>query len=150
VAVVGIDDTGAEHDYGLRFMGTPSGYEFISIVQGVKLAGGIGPVLSDASLARLRAIDRPVTIRVFTTPTCGYCPRAVNLAYEMALASPFITAWAVEATEFPDLAARYRVAGVPKTVVDDTIEILGALPEEAFVEQAVGHLAAGDGQGGGN
>jgi hypothetical protein len=55
----------------------------------------------------------------------------------MAFASSYITAYAVEATEFPDLARRYRVNGVPKTVVDEEIEILGALPESDFVEQAL-------------
>ena len=55
----------------------------------------------------------------------------------MAFASRNITAYAVEATEFPDLARRYRVTGVPKTVVNETVEILGALPQEAFVEQAL-------------
>jgi hypothetical protein len=55
----------------------------------------------------------------------------------MAFASPHITAYAVEATEFPDLARRYKVTGVPKTVVDDEVEILGALPQDAFVEQAI-------------
>jgi Thioredoxin domain len=55
----------------------------------------------------------------------------------MAFASPNITAVAVEATEFPDLARRYHVSGVPKTVVNETIEILGALPESAYVEQAL-------------
>ena len=55
----------------------------------------------------------------------------------MAFASPHITAYAVEATEFPDLARRYQVTGVPKTVVDDEVEILGALPQDAFVEQAL-------------
>ena len=38
----------------------------------------------------------------------------------MAFANPNITAYAVEATEFPDLARRYRVTGVPKTVVNET------------------------------
>jgi len=55
----------------------------------------------------------------------------------MAMSSPQITAYAVEATEFPDLARRYRVTGVPKTVVNDSVEILGALPEDAYVEQAL-------------
>lgn len=140
IVVLGIDETGADHDYGIRFLGSPSGYEFISLVHAVRVAGGIGPTLSETSLQRLAAIDRPVTIRVFTTPTCAYCPGAVTLAYDMAAASPLVTAYAVEATEFPDLARRYRVTGVPKTVVDDTVEILGALPEEDFVEQAVGHI----------
>jgi glutaredoxin-like protein len=149
IVVIGVDEQGVDHDYGIRFLGTPSGYEFISLVQAVQLAGGIGPTLSDASLRRLAAIDRPVVVRVFTTPTCSYCPRAVGLAYEMAVASPLVTTYAVEATEFPDLAGRYRVTGVPKTVVDDTVEVLGALPEEDFVQQAVGHLAEGrEGAGG--
>lgn len=61
----------------------------------------------------------------------------------MAFASPNITAYAVEATEFPDLARKYRVTGVPKTVVDEEIEILGALPPDAFIEQALSHASIG-------
>jgi predicted DsbA family dithiol-disulfide isomerase len=62
----------------------------------------------------------------------------------MAFANPHITAAAVEATEFPDLARRYRVSGVPKTVVNDTTEILGALPPDMFIEQALSNLTARD------
>jgi predicted DsbA family dithiol-disulfide isomerase len=59
----------------------------------------------------------------------------------MAFASPNITAYAVEATEYPDLARRYHVTGVPKTIVNDTVEILGAIPEEAFISQVVDGVA---------
>jgi predicted DsbA family dithiol-disulfide isomerase len=62
----------------------------------------------------------------------------------MAFANPNITAAAVEATEFPDLARRYRVSGVPKTVVNETTEILGALPPDMFIEQALSNLNARD------
>ncbi len=55
----------------------------------------------------------------------------------MAFANPNITAFAVEATEFPDLARRYRVTGVPKTVVNEAVEILGGLPQDDFVQQAL-------------
>ena len=58
----------------------------------------------------------------------------------MAFANPNITAFAVEATEFPDLARRYQVSGVPKTVINDQVEILGALPQDMFVEQALSTL----------
>jgi hypothetical protein len=61
----------------------------------------------------------------------------------MAFAGPNITAYAVEATEFPDLARRYRVNGVPKTVVNEEVEILGALPESDFIEQALGKFTNG-------
>jgi predicted DsbA family dithiol-disulfide isomerase len=55
----------------------------------------------------------------------------------MAFANEHITAIAVEATEYPDLARKYRVTGVPKSIVNDTVEIMGALPQDAFVEQAL-------------
>ena len=51
----------------------------------------------------------------------------------MARESALIKATCVEATEFMDLSRRFRVTGVPKTVVNGSIEILGALPEELFV-----------------
>jgi len=56
----------------------------------------------------------------------------------MAFANPNITAFAVEATEFPDLARKYRITGVPKTVVNDQIEILGGIPQDDFIQQALG------------
>jgi glutaredoxin-like protein len=126
-------------DTRIRFLGTPAGYEFISLVQAVLLAGGRPSNLSEATHARLAGVDRPLTVRVFSTPTCPHCPRAIALAQEMAFASPHITTFAIEATEFPDLTRRYHVTGVPKTIVNDEVEILGALPEEAFVEQALSH-----------
>jgi glutaredoxin-like protein len=137
-ALVGQDGSGAQRDSRVRFLGTPSGYEFISLIRAILLVGGGASMLSEASLAKVGAVSTPITMRVFTTPTCPHCPRAVNVAHEMAFANPNITAYAVEVTEFPDLARRYRVTGVPKTVVDEEIEILGALPDDDFIAQALG------------
>lgn len=135
----------ALQDSRIRFLGAPSGYEFISLVQAILLAGGRESTLTARSLARLATVDAPMTLRVFTTPTCAYCPKAVSLAHEMAFASPHITSYAVEATEFPDLARRYQVTGVPKTVVNDEVEILGGLPEEDFIDQVLQGLKSSDG-----
>jgi predicted DsbA family dithiol-disulfide isomerase len=55
----------------------------------------------------------------------------------MAFSNPQITSTAIEATEFMDLTRKYRVTGVPKTIVNDTVEIMGALPEDAFVRAAL-------------
>lgn len=65
----------------------------------------------------------------------------------MAFASPHITAYAVEATEYPDLARKYRVTGVPKTVVNETFEIMGALREDAFVSETLSVLGDGRADG---
>jgi glutaredoxin-like protein len=137
VAIVGQDEAGDARDSKIRFLGAPAGYEFMSLIQAVLLVGGRPSMLSEESRKRIAAVTEPTTVHVFTTPTCPHCPRAVAVAHEMAFANPNIIAFAVEATEFPDLARKYAVTGVPKTVVNDSVEILGALPPDAFVEQAL-------------
>jgi hypothetical protein len=67
----------------------------------------------------------------------------------MAVESPMVTSIIVEASEYPDLVRRYRVSGVPKTMVNGEVEILGARPEEDFVRAAIGAAgpAPADGTG---
>jgi predicted DsbA family dithiol-disulfide isomerase len=55
----------------------------------------------------------------------------------MAFASPHVTSTAIEAVEFSELSRKFRVTGVPKTIVNDTVEIMGALPEDLFVRAAL-------------
>ena len=55
----------------------------------------------------------------------------------MAYANPNIKADAIEAMEFMELTRKYRVSGVPKTIVNETIEILGGIPEDEFVRAAL-------------
>jgi alkyl hydroperoxide reductase subunit F len=60
---------GADRDSRIRFLGTPAGYEFISLVQAVLLVGGRAPSLTVENLKRVAAVDKPMTMKVFTTPT---------------------------------------------------------------------------------
>src|SRR5438270_12465752 len=109
----------------------------MSLIQAVLLVGGRPSMLSAESLELIAAVNEPTTVHVFTTPTCPHCPRAVAIAHEMAFANPNITAFAVEATEFLDLARKYSATGVPKTVVSNSVEILGARPSDALGPQAL-------------
>lgn len=59
----------------------------------------------------------------------------------MALESSHITAAAVAAVEYPELVRQYRVTGVPKTVINDRVEILGAVSEDAFLTQVLESVA---------
>lgn len=69
----------------------------------------------------------------------------MSLANRLTIASPQITAISVEATEFPDLAQRFGVQGVPRTVVNRQGAFVGALPEQQFVSSVLG-LAGVNGQ----
>lgn len=126
-------------DTRIRFLGAPAGYEFMSFIEALVLAGTDDSGLSTSSRELVaQYVKAPLEIRVFVTPTCPHCPRAVHLAHRLAAENPLIQASCVEATEFLDLSRRYHVTGVPKTVVNDSIEILGALPEDQFVRMVVG------------
>ena len=61
----------------------------------------------------------------------------------MAIENEHITADVIEVSEFIDLAQRYRVQGVPKTVINDRVEFVGALPEPRFVQQVLQALDKG-------
>ena len=89
--------------------------------------------LSEQSRAQLRTLAAPVHLQVFFTPTCMYCPQMISLANQAAIESPFVTSVAIDATEFPDLVRLYGVNGVPKTVINDEIELMGAAPEDDFI-----------------
>jgi glutaredoxin-like protein len=128
-----------DQDTRIRFLGAPAGYEFMSLIEAVILAGTNDSGLTPDSRALVAEhVTEPLSIQVFVTPTCPHCPRAVTLAHRLAVESPLITASCVEATEFMDLSRKFRVTGVPKTIVNGSIEILGALPEDQFVRTVVG------------
>lgn len=131
VAVVREGDEPA--DFGIRLFGIPSGYEFGTLIEDIRLASSGDPGLSEKTLEQLAQLTSPVAIQVFVTPTCPYCPRAVLLAHRLAMASDLITASMVEATEFPHLANRYQVYGVPRTVINDVIHVEGAVPEAMLI-----------------
>jgi hypothetical protein len=65
------------------------------------------------------------------------------LAHKLAIENEQITADVIEILEFIDLAQLYRVQGVTKTVVNDRIEIVGAVPEPRFVQQVLEALDKG-------
>jgi predicted DsbA family dithiol-disulfide isomerase len=53
----------------------------------------------------------------------------------MAVESPRVKADVIEASEFPRLSQQYAVSGVPKIVVNDRHEFLGARGEAAFLAE---------------
>jgi len=128
-------------DFGVRLAGIPAGHEFTSLIQDIVIVSNRDSGLNPQTREFLKTLDNPVTLQVFVTPTCPYCPRAVVLAHQMALESPMVQAEMVEATEFQELSSRYNISGVPHTVVNGGKgNIVGAVPEAnllAEIERAL-------------
>lgn len=118
-----------ETDYGIRYYGLPSGYEFATLLQAIRIVGTDQAPVQPATQAFLAELTQPLHLQVFVTPGCPYCPRAAVLAYTLAHASPHITADTIEVSEFPELGDRYQVMGVPRTVIGEVVHVEGAAPE---------------------
>lgn len=131
IAIIG------EKDYGVRFYGLPYGYELQTLLEGIIAVSRAKTDLPDEIKTRLREIKAPVHIQVFVTLTCPYCPMVASLAHKFAVESDLIKADVIEVGEFPHLGLKYGVMGVPKTVINEKVEFVGALPEDLFLEHII-------------
>ncbi len=127
-------------DYGVRYFGVPGGYEFSSFLESIRLVSEGKSDISEDTKAFLDSLSRDLHFQVFVTPTCPYCPRAVVLAHNLAVASEKVRADMVEVSEFMELAVKYQVQGVPRTVVNETIILEGAVPEQMLIDRLKNEL----------
>jgi glutaredoxin-like protein len=140
VAQMGVDKVPAtviRNDRGsqVKFYGMPAGYEFSTFLTDIIQLSRGETELSPETKKVVAGLKVPVHVQVFVTPTCPYCPGAVSLAHQFAMENPHIKSDMVEVSEFPQLAVKYNVMGVPKTVINETIELVGLQPEEEFLRQ---------------
>jgi glutaredoxin-like protein len=124
-------------DHGMRIYGIPSGYEFTMFLESIlRLSNGESGLRPESKTA-IRTLDKKVHIQVFVTPTCPYCPRSALTGLQMAMESDFVTCDVVEISEFPHLAQKYGVMGVPKVVINENQGFEGAVSEALFVQNVV-------------
>ena len=127
IAIVG------QKDYGVRFFGLPSGYEFSTLLHGIQSVSKGSSGLDAKTKTFLADLDRPAHIQVFVTPTCPYCPRSATMAIDMAIETEHVRGDIIEAAEFQELSNHYNVMGVPLNIVNETQRLEGAAPAEMVV-----------------
>ena len=104
---------------GLAFHGVPGGHEFTSFVLGLYNASGPGQTIDQESLARLKALEGPVRMKILVSLSCTMCPELVTAAQKIAAENPNVTAEVYDLNHFPDLRDTYRVMSVPCLVIND-------------------------------
>src|SRR5665647_1769072 len=126
-------------DYCVRIYGIPYGYELQTFIEAiVNVSRGRGKTdLSDKTKQILSEVKTPVHIQVFVTLTCPHCPAAAAVAHKLAIESDMVKADVIESSEFPDLAMKYNVIGVPKIIINETVEFVGAFNEDLFAEHVL-------------
>ncbi len=126
-----------EKDYGIRFYGIPSGYEYSSLLENIVDTSKGESGLMPQSKELVKQIENHIHLQVFVTPTCPHCPGAVKLAHKLAIENDNIISDMIEATEFPELSMRYGVRGVPRTMVGKDFSVEGAVQEHQFVQKVI-------------
>jgi glutaredoxin-like protein len=124
-------------EYGVRIYGIPYGYELQTLVEAVVNVSRGRTDISDKTKAILAEVKAPVHIQVFVTLTCPHCPVAAAVAHKLAIESPMIRADVIDISEFPQLAQKYSVMGVPKIVINEKVEFVGAFNEDLFAEHVL-------------
>jgi glutaredoxin-like protein len=132
-----------DKDYGVRYYGMITGYEFATLLQDIVDVSKRESGLSQNTKEQLKKLNQKIHLQVFTTPTCPYCARAASLAHKFALESDFLTADVIEVVEFPHLVNKYGVLGVPKTIINEQTSIEGALPEDKFLSEILKAVPTG-------
>jgi glutaredoxin-like protein len=124
-------------DYGVRIYGIPYGYELETLIEAIINVSRGKTDLSDNTKSILKEVKSPVHIQVFVTLTCPHCPVAAAVAHKLAIESDLVKADVIETSEFPDLAMKYNVIGVPKIIINEKIEFVGAFNEDLFAEHVL-------------
>jgi len=135
--VIAAKDGSQVIDLGVQYSGIPSGHEFNTLINDILMVSKRESGLNEKTREFLKNLQKPLFLQVFVTPGCPYCPRAVLLAHQMAMENPqMIRAEGVEAMEFPELASRFNVHGVPQTVINSGAGIVvGAVPEQNLLAE---------------
>lgn len=124
----------------IKFYGVPSGYEFSSLIEDI-MDLGTGKIDFDEGIEdKVKAINKDVNIMVFVTPTCPYCPAAVRTAHKFAMVNPKIKADMIESHEFPEIADKYKVQGVPRVIINEKDGFEGALEQGKYLEKIIENL----------
>lgn len=124
-------------DHGVRIYGLPYGYELQTLIEAVINVSKGKTDLSEKTKTILMEVKSPVHIQVFVTLTCPHCPVAAAVAHKLAIESDMVKADVINSSDFPDLAMKYNVIGVPKIIINEKVEFVGAFNEDLFAEHVL-------------
>lgn len=107
----------------VRFYGN---LKFDAFIESVKIFETGNFHLNQRVLDFIDMIDKDVNIKIFVTQGCGWCYPAIVKAVSFAYVSSYIEVEVFDCYSFPDIATKYNVITVPKTVINDKIEFIGS------------------------
>jgi len=122
---------------GVHLAGAPAGYELPVLVNAILDVSRAETALAPGTVKVLAELQNPVTVRLLTSATCPNCATEARLAVQMAIASPHVDTWVLDAAQVPRLARRLGISTLPAALINDICWVPGAQPELALLARVL-------------
>lgn len=129
------DDSEEWHDYGVRIIGMPAGYQMTSLITAIQAVSFRGMNLEPKTRIQLSRLDKRVEIEVVTADDNEGGPILAQTAFGMAVVNPHIRSFLIMANQFPAVTDRYSIEIVPHTVINGRVHVSGLADEERLLQQ---------------
>jgi alkyl hydroperoxide reductase subunit AhpF len=122
---------------GVHLAGAPAGYEVPILVNAIIDVSRGETGLSPATVKVLEDLRNPVTVRMLVSASCSSCGPDARLALQMAIVSPHVDAWVLDAAQVPRLARRIGGKSLPSALINDICWVPGAQAELALLARVL-------------
>lgn len=119
---------------GIAFHGVPGGHEFNSFVIALYNAAGPGQPVDEATLAKIKNLNKKLNLKILVSLSCTMCPELVMAAQRIAAENANITAEVYDINHFAELKTRYNIMSVPCMVINDNDVLFGKKTIAELVE----------------
>ncbi len=118
---------------GVHFAGTPAGYEVPILVNAILDVSRGETGFSAGTVKVLAELRNPVSVRMLVSASCSSCAADARLALQLAIVSPHVDAWVLDAAQVPRFARRIGGKALPAALINDICWVPGAQAELALL-----------------
>ena len=104
---------------GIKYSTVPGGHELNSFILAMYNVAGPGQKLSDETLDKIRAIKKPINIKIGISLSCTNCPESVQSSQKIAIENKNIQVEIIDIRTFTDFKEKYEIMSVPAMIVND-------------------------------
>ena len=122
---------------GVHLAGAPAGYEVPILVNAIIDVSRGETGLSPATVKVLEDLRNPVAVQMLVSASCASCGPDARLALQMAIVSPHVDAWVLDAAQVPRLAKRIGGKSLPSALINDICWVPGAQAELALLARVL-------------
>ncbi|OON95668.1 MAG: thioredoxin reductase [Epulopiscium sp. Nele67-Bin005] len=119
---------------GVKFCGVPGGHELNSFVLTIYNLGSDGQAISPDDVEKIKAISKPVNVKVVVSLACHLCPDVVVAGQRVAILNENVETEMIDIALFEDIKKKYNIMSVPAIIIDNEKVAFGAKKLSQIIE----------------